>query len=124
MENRSRGGNIFVCVLHRDACVRGETGAKMRATGGIGRQSGRRRAEETKPDRYTPQKPGVTGNETPGFVVSEATAGPIHTPLARPEPSARRALRLGAGRTGWCGTASQALAGRVWLKKRLPVASC
>ena len=80
MENRSRGGNIFVCVLHRDACVRGETGAKMRATGGIGRQSGRRRAEETKPDRYTPQKPGVTGNETPGFAVSEATARHIHCP--------------------------------------------
>ena len=34
------------------------TGAKMRATGGLGRQSGRRRAEETKPDMYTPQKPG------------------------------------------------------------------
>jgi hypothetical protein len=33
-ENQSRGGIIFVCVLPLDACVRGETGAKMRTTGG------------------------------------------------------------------------------------------
>jgi len=31
--------NIFAGVLCRDACVRGETGAKMRATGGLVRQS-------------------------------------------------------------------------------------
>jgi len=49
----------FLFCLPRNACVRGETGAKMRATGGSGRLLGRRRAEETKPDRYTPQKPGL-----------------------------------------------------------------
>jgi len=64
--NFSRDGNIFVCALPRDACVQLRTGAKMRATGGFGRQSGRRRAEETKPDRYTPRRASL-GNETPGF---------------------------------------------------------
>src|SRR5215470_10388540 len=60
-ENHSRGGNIFVCVSHRDACVRLRTGAKMRATGGEFDNQRRRRAEETMPHRYTPQKPGVVG---------------------------------------------------------------
>jgi len=46
-----------------------ETGAKMRATGGEFDNQRRRRAEETKLDRYTPQKPGVSLPVTPGFAV-------------------------------------------------------
>jgi hypothetical protein len=65
----------YFCMRLASGCLRpAETGAKMRATGGLDRQSGLRRAEETKPDRYTPQKPGVTGKETSGFAVSAPTA--------------------------------------------------
>ena len=40
----------------------------------------RQRAEETRLEKLNANKPGVSLPVTPGFAVSEPTAGPIHTP--------------------------------------------
>jgi len=45
----------YFCIRLASGCLRpAETGAKIRTTGGWS-ATGRRRAEETKPNRYTPQ---------------------------------------------------------------------